>query len=362
MMSEIQNIDFMSDKDLYRLCKKYGYITLEARQKFIGLLPEVYRRRLFEKKGYGSIYEFAGKLAGISKAQVNLTLSLEKRFEDKPILRRALVDGQMSINKLSRLTSIATTENEQELFARTKLLSNRAVEVFVRDVKYFEKARCTEETYVVGGEGAKGCDVGGVCCEQLGGNNINATGESGKKVLHVQKLAERNSEMSEVGNFCCEGFVKKNIDAKGESARKSLHVQKLVGEEVRLDADVKEKLLRLQKQGIDVNQFLRDALEKRKEDIEKKKSEIVREQIGRQSSKRKASRYLSVKVRQVLKDEFGTKCSISSCYKPAKVVHHTQRFSLRPVHDPRFLAPLCEEHHEIAHKIDVKFVEVGGGG
>ena len=318
MMSEIQNIDFMSDKDLYRLCKKYGYITLEARQKFIGLLPEVYRRRLFEKKGYGSIYEFAGKLAGISKAQVNLTLNLEKRFEDKPILRKALVQGQMSINKLSRLTSIATAENEQELFARTKLLSNRAVEVFVRDVKHFEKVRCAEETYGGGGEGSKGCDGGGVCCEQLGGNNIDATDESG---------------------------------------RKSLHVQKLVGEEVRLDADVKEELLRLQKQGIDVNQFLRDALEKRKEDIEKKKSEIVREQVGRQSSKRKPSRYLSVKVRQVLKEEFGTKCSISSCYKPAKVVHHTQRFSLRPVHDPRFLAPLCEEHHEIAHKIDLKIAE-----
>ena len=36
---------------LYQLCKTFGARTLLWRQKFIGLLPEVNRRKLYEKKG-----------------------------------------------------------------------------------------------------------------------------------------------------------------------------------------------------------------------------------------------------------------------------------------------------------------------
>jgi len=128
-------ISSISDKHLYKLCKQYGYMTLEARRKFTGLLPEVYKRRLFKKKGYSSIYEFAARLAGLSNAQVDLTLRLEKRLKDKPVLKKALVEGEMSVNKLARITSIATKQNQEELFEQTKRLSNRAVEVFVRDLK-----------------------------------------------------------------------------------------------------------------------------------------------------------------------------------------------------------------------------------
>ena len=73
----------MTDKELYKLCKKFGKRTLEARRKFAGLLPEVLKRHLYEKKGFSSIYEFAAKLAGMSHEQVNLVLRLERKFEDK---------------------------------------------------------------------------------------------------------------------------------------------------------------------------------------------------------------------------------------------------------------------------------------
>lgn len=83
------------------------YQTRIWRQKFLGLLPEVYKRRLYEKKGFGSIFEFAKKLAGVSEEQVRLVLNLEKRFEDKPILKALLVEGTVSVNKLARIVSIA---------------------------------------------------------------------------------------------------------------------------------------------------------------------------------------------------------------------------------------------------------------
>ena len=138
------NFQNLSDKDLYLICKKWGAAALEARRKFAGFLPEVYARELaerekgrswFKKRGFSCIYEFAAKLAGMSRDQVDLVLRLEKRLEDKPVLREALVSGEVSANKLARVVSIATAENQRDLLEKAESLSKRALEVFVNDFK-----------------------------------------------------------------------------------------------------------------------------------------------------------------------------------------------------------------------------------
>ena len=312
----------LTDKELYELCKKFGTEALEARRKFAGLLPEVVRRKLYEKKGFSSIFEFAGKLSGMSRDQVSLVLNLERKFEDKPVLRKALVSGEISANKLARVVSIATAENQEELFETMKVLSNRALEVLVRDAKN-----------------------------------------------------ERNeAEASEVSN----GFQRPIFDAE------SLHVQTFgsgLNLVLKLAEDVEKELFEMQEKGIDINEFLRNALKKRKEEIEEKKEEIVMEQrlersrkevestfkkkkiaMGQEMDRHEISRYIPAKIRKVVREEYGKKCSYPRCNKPAKILHHTQRFALTRVHDPRFIAPLCSAHHEIAHKIDVKFAEKVVGG
>lgn len=128
----------LSDQNLFRLCKTYGARALEWRRKFIGLLPEVNRRCLYEKKGFGSIFVFAYKLAGLSEDQVRLALNLERRFEGMPELRGLLVNGEVSVNKLTRVVSIANAENEKFLAGQVRILSNAAVETLVRDVKWVE--------------------------------------------------------------------------------------------------------------------------------------------------------------------------------------------------------------------------------
>ncbi|PIZ76245.1 hypothetical protein COY05_01630, partial [Candidatus Peregrinibacteria bacterium CG_4_10_14_0_2_um_filter_38_24] len=76
----VSKIALMPDENLYALCKTYGERTRIWRQKFAGLLPEVFKRKLYEKKGFHSIFEFAKKLAGMSEEQTRLVLNLEKRF------------------------------------------------------------------------------------------------------------------------------------------------------------------------------------------------------------------------------------------------------------------------------------------
>ncbi|MBI5754420.1 hypothetical protein HZA40_04730, partial [Candidatus Peregrinibacteria bacterium] len=72
ILSNSTNLTCLTDQNLYELCKTYGTRALEWRRKFIGLLPEVNKRKLYQKKGFGSIFEFAKKLAGLSEEQVRL--------------------------------------------------------------------------------------------------------------------------------------------------------------------------------------------------------------------------------------------------------------------------------------------------
>ncbi len=61
------------------------------------------------------------------------------------------------------------------------------------------------------------------------------------------------------------------------------------------------------------------------------------------------SRHIPVKIRRVLKLEFGSKCADSACQNRSEHVHHEKPFTYYAEHDPRRLKPLCRGHHELAH-------------
>jgi len=111
------------------------------RQKLLGLLPEVEKRRLYLAKGFSSVFEFASKLAGVSEEQVRRVLSLERRFVGTPVLKSLLESGVVSVNKLARVACIATRENEEELAQAVQLLPQSAIETLVRDENGLSKAQ-----------------------------------------------------------------------------------------------------------------------------------------------------------------------------------------------------------------------------
>ncbi len=282
-------IDQLSDQKLFQLCKQYGENALTWRRKFIGLLPEVYRRRLYEKKGFSSIFEFAAKWAGLSQEQVQIALNLEKRFFDKPILKNMLVNGEVSINKLVRIVTIATVENQEELAAKVKLLSKNALDVLVKDEKMKQSESGTIETR----------------------NGLSKT------------LFEDKSLPGQTGSLNFE-----------------------------LSEEIIQQLNDLHAQGHDMNNLLNQMLQNRQEQIQQIKQEIS------EKTTPTMRRYIPIKIKKILTQEHGEKCSIQNRKKPSTQIHHTQRFALAHTHDPHYLAPLCNEHHQIAHSVDVKFHEV----
>lgn len=325
----MENLGGISDKNLYKLCKDFGARALEWRRKFAGLLPEVYRRRLYEKKGFESIFVFAKKLAGLSEEQVRRVFNLEERFVEMPNLKRLLVSGKVSSNKLARIASIADSENEEFLAKQVEILSQAAVETLVRDEK--------------------------------------------RNGLFEPKNEEKSVRAH---TFSQSNFI--------ESSERNLN----------LSLRVQEKLLELQSKGIDINQLLLEFLKKREEEIAAKKEEISRKVLQREEKKRKLQpgqikekeggvnsknresnvdiseyilekpaflkprSYMPVSVKKILKEEYGTKCAVKSCQKQAVQIHHELPFAIGRSHDPKFLVPLCREHHELEHAVNWRYREM----
>ncbi|MEK9159897.1 MAG: hypothetical protein AAB383_04170 [Patescibacteria group bacterium] len=253
----------MTDEELYEKARLYGQNALLWRQRFMGLLPEVEKRRLYATKGFGSVFEFAFKLAGLSEEQVRTALNLEKRFSDKPALKALLEKGEVSINKLVRIQSVVTPENEAFWAQQVQLLPKKALETLVRD----------------------------------------------ERSLPGQMLP------------------------------------------LQISQDVKCRLEKLQEKGIDVSELLTELLDRHEQEIAEEKAAIAAELPESQS------RHVPVRTQRVLHKEHGTKCSIQTCKRPAEHLHHTQTFAISHRHDPHYLAPLCKEHHIIAHTINVKVQE-----
>ncbi|MBI5754941.1 hypothetical protein HZA41_01840 [Candidatus Peregrinibacteria bacterium] len=113
----------------------------------------------------------------------------------------------------------------------------------------------------------------------------------------------------------------------------------LPGQTFHLADDVMEELNNLHLKGIDINQLLREMLKHRQEKIVAEKKEIS------ENIRPAPSRYIPVRIQKVVHEEYGNKCSIPTCRKPAEHLHHTQTFALSRQHDPHYLAPR-HEHRE----------------
>ena len=294
----------LTDPELYALCKKWGAEALAARRKFIGLLPEVYARRLYERRKFRSIYHFAAALGGIGRRLVDDVLRLEKRFEGMPKLHAALVKGEIGLSKLVRVASVVEIGNEAEVCEKIKSLSKRAVDVLVKEMR--------------------------------GGIEMEVGGDS----LFENHLESDSCEKSENRN----GSLKPLLSPKSLPGREKQNTSSLNSDYEILNAlspEVKEKLKELIDKKIDINPILLHALAEREAEIALKKAEI-----GTTPAK---SRYVPAQTRKIIIEEFGRKCAHPNCNNPSEQIHHERSYASHHDHDPRDLKPLCRGHHELEH-------------
>ncbi len=307
----------ISNEKLLNMCKVWGKMALGARNKFIGLLPEVNKRKLYAKK-FVSIFHFAAVMAGVSREQVQSALNLANVFEKMPNLLALLVDGVVSVNKLRRVVSVATVENEAELANLVQTLSKAALETFVRDI-LMKQARDREaktvETQIKDG------------LFEPQNTPISWPGPDSEYTIKVQNSQPFEEYVSNPP----------------------------------LNNSVKKKLNELAQKGIDINELIDTALAQREvelaEDKQRAAEKAKQKLIAQITEEKPISRAAPVATIRLLKREHGTKCAEPFCTKPAVEIHHTDRFAMSKIHNPNFMAPLCRQHHQIAHAIDTKVIE-----
>ncbi len=128
-----KQISGLGDAELYSLCRKYGESVRVWKRKFEALLPEVVSRRLYRRKGFHSVYEFAAKLCGMSRDNVDRVLAVYRRLEDKPLLKEQVVEQGWS--KMRVVAGVANSANEGEWVEKVKSLPKSSLETYVREYK-----------------------------------------------------------------------------------------------------------------------------------------------------------------------------------------------------------------------------------
>ena len=135
-----QNTQKILEKDLHEKFSFYGKNAKEWMRKCVLLLPEINRLRIWEKKGFGSIYEYAAKLAGMSKNSVDEALRILRKVEDKPELRWVI--DKKGINAIKPIIAIATQETANFWAEKAMEMSKNTLEVYVKE---FKKAHMEEK-------------------------------------------------------------------------------------------------------------------------------------------------------------------------------------------------------------------------
>lgn len=323
-------IETLSDNDLLKLCETYGTKAKFWYRKFLGLLPEVNRRKVYEKRKCGSICEFAAKFGGVSKDQAERVVCIERTLREcgATKLREMLIEGGVSMHKLARIVSIVNKENEDVLVYAVKNLPQDALETFVKDWK-LQMATVVEQEENKGGG-------------KNGGNAMDFSPDDRLKTVRSHTSTSDKSQEQANVNF-------ENIELRYVNLNALFNLG--------LDTEVVKRLSELKSKGFNINKLLTELLDVREQKIAEDKENIATKEDKKRKDGKEVTRRIPIKVKEILKEEFGTKCIAANCTRDVENIHHTGRFSITQSHNPYFLAPLCKRHHDIAHVMDEKFLE-----
>ena len=108
---------------------------------------------------------------------------------------------------------------------------------------------------------------------------------------------------------------------------------------MQLDPQILAQLEKLKGENGDYNDLMKHLLKIRDERVEEQKPESVKTD----------SRYIPAKIVNFVLLRTNGQCAFPSCNKPYAILHHTQRWALKHIHDPDQIQPLCKAHERIAH-------------
>lgn len=133
-----------NDKIIHDQFSRYGRNAKEWMHKCVLMLPKIEKNRIWEKKGFGSIYEYAAKLSGMSRYKVTDSLRIIRRIKDKPEIMK--VAKQKGLNAVRPVAAVATEESDKFWAEKSKEMTKNTLETFVKDFKTESGPRTTSHS------------------------------------------------------------------------------------------------------------------------------------------------------------------------------------------------------------------------
>jgi len=121
------------EKTLHKRFIRYGLNAKEWMRKRVLVLPEIAKRRIWEKKGFSSIYEYAAKLAGMSRNKVDEALWILRKIEDKPDLKKVV--ELKGIQSIKPVIAIANEENAKFWAEKAREMSRDTLRIYVKEFR-----------------------------------------------------------------------------------------------------------------------------------------------------------------------------------------------------------------------------------
>ncbi|MCX6735185.1 MAG: hypothetical protein NTZ25_04755 [Candidatus Peregrinibacteria bacterium] len=268
----------------------YGRNAKEWMRKCALLLPEIERQQIWRKKRFHNIYDYAAKLAGMSREQVNDALWILNKIKDKPALLKVVeIKG---LNAIRPIISIATQENAIFLAEKATIMSNHTLRAY-----------------------AKGINQGLL---------------TSSKNEQFNRLDFRDVTTAQSANLQIE-----IDDAEKPADQNCLPKITIL---IQLDPQVADQLQKIKGQA-DWNETIRELLKLREEKLEQEKPKTVEN----------ATRPIPTKIEKYAIAKTNSTCAFPSCTKPYEILHHTDRFAQYHTHDPDRIIPLCKAHENLAH-------------
>ncbi len=287
-------------KILHKKFLFYGTNAKEWMRKCVLLLPQIEEQRIWEQKGFGSIYEYAAKLAGMNRDTVNEALRILNKIADKPELQKVV--AEKGIHAIRPVATIATPETAAFWAEKAMLMSKNTLETYVSEMKKSDQI-------------------------------------SSLTIDHPNSEAGRPRTANELEIPQQEAVFEKIFDQMSNNNLTQITIN--------LSPETLQTLKKLKGQNT-WDDLFQQLLSIREEKLHTMAKE-AEEKFEQLETSEKSTRHIPAKIKKYVIARTNGTCSYPNCTKPYQILHHTNRFALNPTHPPETIQPLCKDHERLAH-------------
>ena len=339
-------------KEFIRLGKDRRNLTY----KLLALLPEIYKQEIFKKHGYTTIYEYAGRLGGLSDYVVDKTLRLQRHLEHKPFLTQAI--ETVGVHKVDMIARLATPETDRAWADKVENMSKAGLQELSKEAR--SKGLADENSQFF---------EGNLFGRKLSGGNPSRDEQShGEQFFGESSFGK--SSFGEPGadpSFCQAAEQKLSIELDPEMQYMFLKIKSKVGKNLS-NREVLRQILKAVgnlNSKFESNKDFRTTISGGKSTPEVLPGDRARSEQSERSaislstpqvatpmprsatSPPKVSRYIPIQQKRATLSQTNHHCAYPNCSHPPEIFHHVKRFALGKNHDS--IIPLCKIHHEFAH-------------